>query len=62
MVRELEPEQEVHGPLDFRGDRILLSEAVSTTSKICENDEVIIKAQKGKIEIMNKGPKKKSDE
>src|SRR3989344_3666868 len=62
MMLELEPEQEVHGPLDFRGQRILLSEAVSSASKISESDEVVVKSRKGKIEIVSKGPKKKSDE
>ena len=62
MIMELEPEQEVHGPLDFRGNRILLSEVVSDASKIGENDEVVVKARKGRIEIVNKGAKKKSEE
>ncbi len=62
MILELEPEQEVHGSLDFRGNRILLSEAVSSASKISENDEVIVRAKKGQVEIVKKGPKKKSEE
>ncbi|HLC32627.1 MAG TPA: RimK family alpha-L-glutamate ligase [Candidatus Nanoarchaeia archaeon] len=62
LVLELEPEQEVHGPLDFRGNKILLSEVVSDASKIGENDEVVVKARKGKIEIVSKGQKKKSEE
>jgi len=51
ILQELETEQEIHGPLDFRGNRILLPEVVSMASKLKENEEVILKAKKGKIEI-----------
>ncbi|MFH1591374.1 MAG: RimK family alpha-L-glutamate ligase [archaeon] len=42
---------EIISNLDFRADRILLSEMVSKASKFSEEDEVTITASKGSIEI-----------
>ncbi len=57
ILKELSTEQEIHGPLDYRGNRILLPEVVTMASKIKEDDEVILKASKGRIEIKKIGKK-----
>jgi len=44
-------EQQIVTNLDFRSDRILLPKIVSTMSKFDEEDEVVIKAKKGKITL-----------
>jgi len=49
--KELSTTQEIHGPLDFRGNRILLPEFATLASKISEDEDVSIKAVNGKIEI-----------
>lgn len=51
VVSEVGQEHEIHGPVDFRGNRILLPEVVTMASKIKETDNVVITAKKGKIEI-----------
>ncbi len=61
IIRELAPEQEIHGPLDFRGNRILLPEVASMASKIKEDDEVVLKAKKGHIEIQKTGKIEKKE-
>lgn len=50
IKKELGTQQEIHGTLDFRGNRILLPEFATLASKLGEED-VSIKAIKGKIEI-----------
>ena len=62
MLKQLQPEQEIHGALDFRGNRILLPEVVTMASKIREDDEVILKAKKGKVEIEKVGKREKVKE
>ena len=42
-------EQQLITNLDFRSDRILLPKIVSSLAKFSEEDEVVIKASKGKI-------------
>jgi len=44
-------EQQIITNLDFRSDRILLPKIVSTMSKFDEEDEIVIKARKGKITL-----------
>ncbi|RJQ22568.1 RimK family alpha-L-glutamate ligase [Candidatus Woesearchaeota archaeon] len=62
VLQEVEPEQEVHGELDFRGDRILLPEVVTMASKIKQGDEVVIRAKKGQVYIVKQKGKEKSKE
>jgi hypothetical protein len=62
ILKEIQPEQEIHGPLDFRGNRILLPEAVTMASKIKDDDEVSIKSKKGRVEITKTGTVKKEKE
>jgi ribosomal protein S6--L-glutamate ligase len=62
ILRELAAEQEVHGPLDFKGNRILLPEIATMASKIKEDDEVMLKAKKGHIEITKTGSIEKGKE
>jgi ribosomal protein S6--L-glutamate ligase len=62
ILKEIQPEQEIHGPLDFRGNRILLPEVVTMSSKLKEEDEVVIKSKKGNIEITKTGTVKKEKE
>ncbi len=57
IVKELGFEQEIQGTLDYRGNKILLPEFVTMASKIKEDDEVIIKARKGHVEISKTGTK-----
>jgi glutathione synthase/RimK-type ligase-like ATP-grasp enzyme len=57
ILKELSAEQEIHGPLDYRGNRILLPEVATMASKIKEDDEVVLKASKGRIEIKKIGKK-----
>ncbi|MBI4146534.1 RimK family alpha-L-glutamate ligase [Candidatus Woesearchaeota archaeon] len=59
LLKELAPEQEIHGTLDYRGNRILLPEVVTMATKFKEDDELVIKATKGKIEIVKLGKKNK---
>lgn len=58
VINAVGSEQEIHGKLDFRGNRILLPEVVTMASKIKEGDAVIVKAKKGLVEI-HKGREKK---
>lgn len=51
IKEQLSTTQEIHGPLDFRGNRILLPEFASMASKITDDEDVSIKAEKGKIHI-----------
>ena len=44
-------EQQIITNLDFRSEKILLPKIVSSISKFNEKDEVVIKAQKGKISL-----------
>lgn len=46
------PTQEFFTNLDMRGTRILLPEIVTNITKFSEKDEVIIRADKGKLEII----------
>ncbi len=62
ILKEIAAEQEIQGPLDFRGNRILLPEAVTMASKIKDDDEVSIKSKKGHIEITKTGTVKKEKE
>ncbi|MEM3154982.1 MAG: RimK family alpha-L-glutamate ligase [Candidatus Woesearchaeota archaeon] len=62
ILKELAAEQEIHGPLDFRGNRILLPEVATMASKIKQDDEVVLKAKKGKIEIEKIGKTEKDKE
>jgi len=59
ILREIAAEQEIHGPLDYRGNRILLPEVVTMASKIKDGDEVVLKAKKGQIEITKTNSKVK---
>ncbi len=43
--------QQIVSNLDFRGNRILLPEVITNITKLSEKDEVVIKADKGKIFI-----------
>lgn len=43
--------QQIISHLDFRGDRMLLPKIASDISRLTEKDEVVIKIDKGKIEI-----------
>jgi len=61
IFKELEVEQEIEGPLDFRGNKILLPEVVSMASKIKEDDEVSLKAKKGQIIIKKIGKIEKTE-
>ncbi len=61
LKQELEAEQEIHGQLDFRGNRILLPEFASMASKIKEDDLVELKARKGHIEITQTGKVEKKE-
>lgn len=45
------PEQQLITNLDFRSERILLPKIASNIAKFGESDEVVIKAQKGKITL-----------
>jgi hypothetical protein len=45
------PKGQIVGNIDIRGNRILLPEYVTGMSRLIENDEVLIKAANGKIEI-----------
>ncbi len=47
--------QHIIANINFRGDRILLPKIVSDLAKFTQNDEVIIKAEEGKIEIEKSG-------
>jgi ribosomal protein S6--L-glutamate ligase len=53
--------KQIISTLDFRGNRILLPEVITNISKLTENDECIIKADKGKLDIEKVGevPKEK---
>ena len=44
-------QQQIVTNLDFRSDRILLPKIISKLSKFNEDDEVIVKASKGKIAL-----------
>ena len=44
-------EQQIVTNLDFRSERILLPKIISNLSKFGEDDEVVIKAQKGKVSL-----------
>ncbi|MEA2036736.1 MAG: ATP-grasp domain-containing protein, partial [Nanoarchaeota archaeon] len=44
-------EQQIITNMDFRGERILLPKLVTDLSKFTEEDEIILKVKKGKIEI-----------
>ncbi len=57
ILKELAPEQEIQGALDFRGNRIILPEAVTMAAKIKDDDEVVMKTRKGHIEITKTGEK-----
>ncbi|MBW2970317.1 RimK family alpha-L-glutamate ligase [Candidatus Woesearchaeota archaeon] len=59
ILKELGAEHEILGPLDFRGNRILLPEVVSMASKIKEREEVNIKVKKGFVEITKVEKEKK---
>jgi hypothetical protein len=61
MVKQLAPEQEIHGVLDYRGNRILLPEVATMASKIKEDDEVVIKAKKGQISVEKTGKREVKD-
>lgn len=61
MVKQLAPEQEIHGVLDYRGNRILLPEVVTMASKLKEDDEVVIKAKKGNITVEKIGKREVKD-
>jgi ribosomal protein S6--L-glutamate ligase len=43
--------KEVISKVDFRGARLLLPEIASTVSKLAEDDEIVLKLAKGRIEI-----------
>lgn len=43
--------KEIYSNLDFRGERILLPEFVTTLSKIKDEDEVVIKVENGKFSV-----------
>jgi ribosomal protein S6--L-glutamate ligase len=45
------PEKQIVTNLDFRGDRILMSDLVSKMSKFSEKDEVVVKVKEKKITI-----------
>ncbi len=62
ILREIAAEQEIHGPLDYRGNRILLPEVVTMASKIKETDEVVLKAKKGHIEITKTNSERREKE
>jgi ribosomal protein S6--L-glutamate ligase len=61
ILKELGSVQEIEGAMDFRGNRMLLPEVVSMSSKIKEGDEVVIKASKGRIEIAKIASKKEKE-
>lgn len=61
ILKELGSVQEIEGAMDFRGNRMLLPEVVSMSSKIKEGDEVVIKASKGRIEISKTASKKEKE-
>ena len=44
-------EQQIVSNLDFRSDRILLPKLITNLSKFDEQDEVVIKASKGKVMV-----------
>lgn len=51
IIKEIETEQEIHGTLDYKGNRILLPEIITMATKIKETDKVVITAKKGHVEI-----------
>ncbi len=61
IMKELVPQHEIEGVMDFRGNRMLLPEVVTMSSKIKEGDEVVIKAGKGRVEISKIASKKEKE-
>jgi ribosomal protein S6--L-glutamate ligase len=51
IVEEATGAHQLVSRLDFRGERILLSSPVSRMSGLAENEDVIVRVKKGKIEI-----------
>ena len=51
VVKEFLPAQEILSKLDFRGERILLPEFVTRLTNFDDEKEVVIKADKGRLEI-----------
>jgi len=58
-IEKIEKINQIITQLDMRGNRILLPEAVSNMAKFNEKEDIIIKVEKGKIEIEKVGVKKK---
>jgi len=58
-IKKTEKIKEIITNLDFRGERILLPEAVTNITKITEDDEVTIAAEKGEIKIKKFGNSEK---
>jgi ribosomal protein S6--L-glutamate ligase len=51
MIDKKESKQEIIGPLDFRGDRVLLPPIVKSIAKFNETDEFSMKIEEGKVVI-----------
>lgn len=51
ITEQLGTEQEIHGTLDYKGNRILLPEIISMAAKIAPTAEVEMRAKKGEITI-----------
>jgi len=61
ILKELGTVQEIEGSMDFRGNRMLLPEVVTMSSKIKEGDDVVIKTVKGRVEITKTASKKEKE-
>lgn len=65
VIPEIKPHKEMKEIIakpDFRGARILLPELATTETKLTEDDDIIIKMAKGKIEIDRIAKKEKEKE
>tara|TARA_Y100000310_G_C20567894_1_gene756468 strand:- start:95 stop:1156 length:1062 start_codon:yes stop_codon:yes gene_type:complete len=51
LVKEIKGEHQIIGPLDFRGERILLKELATKISGFNEDTEVLLVVKKGRISI-----------
>ena len=51
LIEETNEAQQIITKLDFRGDRVLLPEVVSKMASLKEDQEVILKISKGKVEL-----------
>lgn len=63
-ITEIPPKkvQEIITKVDIRGTRILLPEIATTTTKLSEDDEIMLKLSKGRIEMEKIGRREEKEE